>query len=134
MRFVSLILIFAPIIILGVMFLAKSDNLLSYLSHKNQIKWQWYTTHYSNQIQKRNPKALQKIQSSKIIYLSENTKSLIKNVPHFLEGKKTGKYRLEIQLLDWTHKKEKGLIIEYHLYDLKTDNKVWEYGQTFPLI
>lgn len=44
-----------------------------------------------------------------------------------------GRYRLEIFLIHWIEKYKYGVVVEYNLIDLTSNNKVWEFGRTYPL-
>ncbi len=44
-----------------------------------------------------------------------------------------GRYRLEIFLIHWIENNKYGVVMEYNLIDLVTNNKVWEFGRTYPL-
>lgn len=44
-----------------------------------------------------------------------------------------GRYRLEIFLIHWIEKYKYGVVMEYSLIDLTSNNKVWELGRTYHL-
>jgi hypothetical protein len=44
-----------------------------------------------------------------------------------------GKFKLEILIDVWDDEEGKAALVEYHLIELSTENKVWELGRTFQI-
>ena len=130
-RLLSIVLASLFIVIGSTLMIANSPKALALLPPSVQIHLQWGTAHYLNTLQGKMPKALEKIKKSSLSYLGSPQKKWIKKLPFFLHESRQGKYVLKVNAVNWTHKKEKGVIVEYHLYEPKSANKIWEYGQTF---
>ncbi len=112
--------------------ICKSPMALSMLPPKQQIYLQWFVSHYSDNLLNRNPKALNKIKKTSLSYLGDSKEQFITAIPFFLNNtQKNGQYDLDINIINWEHKKKHGVIIEYHLNNSSNNNKIWEYGQTF---
>jgi hypothetical protein len=77
------------------------------------------------------PKEWGQIREIKLQPLTATTAKLIKEIqPPIAPTKKDGNYRLEISLDDWKEKSEYGLMLQYQLFDLKTQNLIWELDRT----
>ena len=44
-----------------------------------------------------------------------------------------GKYRLDVFVIHWLEGFRYGVVIQYNLIDLQTQNKIWELGRTLKL-
>jgi hypothetical protein len=44
-----------------------------------------------------------------------------------------GKFKLEILVDTWDDEEGKAALVEYHLIDLTSEDKIWELGRTFPI-
>lgn len=71
------------------------------------------------------------IHHAKIVYRSNNALSyLSKNPPQFKTNEK-GNVWLEVEVLDLEDNEAPGFITQISVFDLKTKNKISEFGQTY---
>ena len=71
------------------------------------------------------PKFWQQIKTIQITPSSELAKKWTKSVSPPIAINPKGTYRLEILIISWDEEKEHGVIIQYNLIDLKTENMDW---------
>jgi hypothetical protein len=65
---------------------------------------------------------------------SERTQAWIENRPlGLIRTKKDGDHYLTITLVDFADKEKYGVIVQYELFNSKSQNKIWELGRTFVL-
>lgn len=77
------------------------------------------------------PKSWEQIKEVQYFPTSRGAKKLLQEIdPPLQPTNKDGNFRLEVSLDDWKEKGERGLMIQYQLIDLKTQNLVWELGRT----
>jgi hypothetical protein len=77
------------------------------------------------------PKEWAQVREVKYQPMSAGAEKLLKEIkPPLTPSNKKGNYRLEISVDDWKEKSEYGLMIQYQLIDLKSQNLIWELGRT----
>jgi hypothetical protein len=71
------------------------------------------------------------IQVSEIKYfpLTDSVKELLKKI-HPPLATHLGNYRMEVTIDDWKDGSDYGLMIQYQMFDIASDNLVWELGRT----
>jgi hypothetical protein len=79
------------------------------------------------------PKQWEEIKEVKYNPLTPSTAKFLKDIEPPLLSQKDGKYRLEVTLDDWKENNEYGLMIQYQLFDLQSQNMIWELGRTLLL-
>lgn len=70
----------------------------------------------------------------KFIAADDISRGLLENgkvAPEIPTDPNAGENRLEARIFSWTEKQDYGVIIQYELFALKGDNKIWELGRTF---
>lgn len=79
------------------------------------------------------PEAWSDIREIELNPTTDNAKLWMKNVQVPILLKSNGQHRLEILGVSWEEGHSSGLILQYNLVDLKTNNMIWELGRTFTL-
>lgn len=72
------------------------------------------------------------IQVSEIKYfpLTESVKELLSKIQPPLKTHDGGAYRMEVSIDDWKDGNDYGLMIQYQLFDIASQNLIWELGRT----
>lgn len=75
------------------------------------------------------------IEVSEITYfpLTDSVKELLSKIRPPLGTHKDGKYKMEVSIDDWKDGSDYGLMIQYQMFDIATQNMVWELGRTLTL-
>ncbi|MES2768872.1 MAG: hypothetical protein V4596_06965 [Bdellovibrionota bacterium] len=80
------------------------------------------------------PKEWIEVSEIKYFPLTETTKDLLAKIRPPLGTHDTGKYRMEVTVDDWLDnengKSDYGLMIQYQLFDIASQNLIWELGRT----
>jgi hypothetical protein len=77
------------------------------------------------------PKEWTQVKEVKYQPLTATVEKLLKDIkPPIIPSNKKGNYRLEVTVDDWKENNEYGLMIQYQLIDLKSQNLIWELGRT----
>lgn len=79
------------------------------------------------------PKAWNQIREVKIDAATDSAKKWMQSVYPPITVRPDGTHRLEILVISWEEGKEHGVILQYNLVELKTENMVWELGRTLVL-
>lgn len=66
-------------------------------------------------------------------YNSDFQRELINNEKIKIKDGPAGRYRLEIEFIDVPDDENPALILQYSLFELASNNKVWELGKTYSL-
>ncbi|MBX7231728.1 MAG: hypothetical protein K1X29_06545 [Bdellovibrionales bacterium] len=66
-----------------------------------------------------------------VIPTSPQTREMIKNLTPPVKTSARGQYKLEILILNWEEGKTHGIIIQYNLVHIKSQNMVWELSRNF---
>ncbi len=76
------------------------------------------------------PKEWIDVSEVKVNPLGESAKNLLKDIQVPISTKPNGAYTLEVSVDDWEENGKKGVMIQYQLFDNKSQNLVWELGRT----
>ena len=80
------------------------------------------------------PKEWIEVSEIKYFPLTETTKELLSKIRPPLGTHDMGKYRMEVTVDDWLDtengKSDYGLMIQYQLFDIASQNLIWELGRT----
>lgn len=83
------------------------------------------------------PKEWLDVSEIKFFPLTETTKELLTKIRPPLGTHDTGKYRMEVTVDDWLDtengKSDYGLMIQYQIFDVASQNLIWELGRTLIL-
>ncbi len=85
----------------------------------------------TNFIEKEAPENKKNIHHVRLIYRSEDTYNFLKKHPPQFQTKKNGNIWLEIEFFDLPDKENPGFIAQTSFFDLKTQNKISEFGRTY---
>lgn len=61
---------------------------------------------------------------------TESTKELLSKIRPPLGTHKDGKYKLEVTVDDWKDGSDYGVMIQYQMFDIASQNMIWELGRT----
>lgn len=80
------------------------------------------------------PKEWLEVSDIKYFPLTETTKDLLSKIRPPIGTHDTGKYRMEVTVDDWLDTEEGrsdyGLMIQYQIFDIASQNLIWELGRT----
>lgn len=76
------------------------------------------------------PKEWIKVSELKYFPLTETTKELLAKIKPPIGKHEKGDYRLEVTIDDWKDGTDYGLMIQYQLFDIPSENLIWELGRT----
>lgn len=79
------------------------------------------------------PAAWGSIQYVAYNFNSDYQQALINNEKIKITESPSGRYRLEIEFIDVPDDEHPALILQYSLFELASNNKIWELGKTYPL-
>jgi hypothetical protein len=80
---------------------------------------------------RESPKIMSNIHHVKFIYRSIDALNFLKKKPPQFQMNKSGKIWLEVEILDLQDNEAPGFITQISVFDLKTQNKISEFGQTY---
>ncbi len=118
-------------------------GLLAVIMTYKDVKPLWFESTQVEQIQllwkqdmellirsKSLPKEWLKVSDVKFFPLTETTKELLTQIKPPLGKQEIGDYRLEVTMDDWKDGTDYGLMIQYQLFDIPSENLIWELGRT----
>lgn len=72
------------------------------------------------------------IEVAEITYFpqTDTTKELLTKIRPPLGTHKDGKYKMEVTIDDWKDGADYGLMIQYQMFDIASQNMIWELGRT----
>jgi hypothetical protein len=73
------------------------------------------------------------IHHMQLVYRSQDAHNLLKKHPPQIQTNETGKVWLEVEIIDLLDSENPGFITQTSVFDLKTKNKISEFGQTYYL-
>lgn len=76
------------------------------------------------------PKEWIKVSEVKYFPLTDSVKELLTKIQPPLSQHENGSYRMEVTIDDWKDDSDYGLMIQYQIFDMPSDNLVWELGRT----
>jgi hypothetical protein len=77
------------------------------------------------------PKQWIEVSEIKYFPLTDSVKELLSKIKPPLATHENGTYRMEVTIDDWKDNSDYGLMIQYQMFDIKSNNLVWELGRTF---
>lgn len=76
------------------------------------------------------PKEWTQVSEIKYFPLTDSVKELLSKIHPPLGTHVGGAYRMEVTIDDWKDGDDYGLMIQYQLFDIASDNLIWELGRT----
>lgn len=76
------------------------------------------------------PKEWVKVSEIKYFPLTDSVKELLTKITPPLSTHEDGDYRMEVTIDDWKDDEDYGLMIQYQMFDIPSENLVWELGRT----
>lgn len=83
------------------------------------------------------PKEWLEVSEIKYFPLTETSKELLTKIRPPMGTRPEGKYRMEVSIDDWLDnengKSDYGLMIQYQIFDIASQNLIWELGRTLTM-
>lgn len=75
------------------------------------------------------------LEVSEITYfpMTDSVKQLLTKIRPPLGTHQDGKYKMEVSIDDWKDGSDYGLMIQYQMFDIESQNMIWELGRTLTL-
>jgi hypothetical protein len=76
------------------------------------------------------PKEWTEVSEIKYFPLTSSVKELLSKIHPPMGTHEGGPYRMEVSIDDWKDGDDYGLMIQYQLFDIASENLIWELGRT----
>lgn len=94
---------------------------------------QWHQDVETLEASGKLPKPWFAIKDLEIYGGTPESKAWLKRIKHPLKTKLAGTHKLEVLVVAWEEDGKNGVLVQYNLVDLKSQNMVWELGRTLIL-
>lgn len=98
-----------------------------------KFKRSWYEDVQLLEKSKSLPKEWQSIREISIKADNSPAQDWIAELTAPITVTKDGHYRLDVFIIHWIEKERYGVVIQYNLVELKSQNTIWELGRTLKL-
>lgn len=106
------------------------DFLASFFSPAAKLKSS-IESDISKSLSEEIPETKSDIHHIKFVYRSMEAMNFLKKYPPQFQTNKDGKIWLEVEVLDLQDNESPGLITQTSIFDIKSKNKIGEFGQTY---
>lgn len=114
-------------------FIVYDNSSFQALPSAEKLNWMWDKDFDNLKDQKILPKMWSQIKTIEIKTGDERAKKWVKNIKPPLKENKEGKYHLKILVTSWEDQGELGVLVMFDIFDLKTQNLIWELSRTYIL-
>jgi hypothetical protein len=131
MKSVGLVTFILGILAATYFVLQNSNSVTSF--HENSFKALWAEDLKKLEASGKLPAGWKDLNNVEITVTSPTLKPWLENYSPEFAVKPTGKYKLQVFLDDFQEDRATGVMIQYHLIDLASQDTVWELGRTLQL-